>query len=85
MLQCILKSKIVFLDKTNYLYTLIEIKEKGFSITDIDRETFKTYNLPKVYSDKTGTIYADDEFKETLNNDTTKKEKILKILKSLDE
>ena len=85
MLQCILKSKIVFLDKTNYLYTLIEIKEKGFSITDIDRQTFKSYNLPKVFSDSTGTIYADNDFKEVINNDPTKKEKILKILKSLDE
>ena len=85
MQQCILKSKIVFLDKTNYLYTLIEIKDKGFSITDIDRQTFKSYNLPKVFSDSTGTIYADNDFKEVINSDPVKKEKILKILKSLDE
>lgn len=85
MLQCILKSKIVFLDKTNYLYTLIEVKEKGFSITDIDRQTFKSYNLPKVFSDSSGTIYADNDFKEVINSDPIKKEKILKILKSLDE
>ena len=85
MQQCILKSKIVFLDKTNYLYTIIEIKDKGFSITDIDRQTFKSYNLPKVFSDSTGTIYADNDFKEVINSDPVKKEKILKILKSLDE
>lgn len=85
MQQAILKSKVTFLGQTNFLYTLIQIKEKGFFISDIDRKVFKQLNFPKVFTNEYGSIYATEDFKTLLNNNAAQKEKILKILKSLDE